>query len=70
MVQYLLRAEDLHHENPWAASEQRWHVARVGAVFAICTRLLEPATSVRPKTPTTFPRLTDARRAGSGHSTS
>jgi hypothetical protein len=48
MVQYLLCAEDLRHGNAWAEWERRWHVARVGAAFAICNRQLEPAMSVRP----------------------
>ncbi|WP_042371507.1 hypothetical protein [Streptacidiphilus neutrinimicus] len=48
MVRYLLRAEDLHADDAVIPCGQRWHVARVGAVFALCTRRLPPATSVRP----------------------
>ncbi|WP_042364068.1 hypothetical protein [Streptacidiphilus neutrinimicus] len=43
MVHYLLRAEPLSTRQPHS-----WHVARVGAPFALCTHRLGPATSVRP----------------------
>jgi hypothetical protein len=48
MVRYLLRADHLHREDPQAPSRRCWHVSRVGAAFALCTRQLQPATSVRP----------------------
>ncbi|WP_037599961.1 hypothetical protein [Streptacidiphilus rugosus] len=45
MPRYQLRAD---HVRPGEHEVPHWHVARVGAVFALCTRLLDPVTPVLP----------------------
>jgi hypothetical protein len=48
MGRYQLCVEDRRAENPWAAWDHCWHVIRVGAEFALCSKALKSATSVRP----------------------
>ncbi|WP_042416777.1 hypothetical protein [Streptacidiphilus anmyonensis] len=48
MAHYLLRAEALRRQHARGRQRHRWHVARAGALFAVCTHRLGPATSVRP----------------------
>jgi hypothetical protein len=48
VVRFQLRAEDMRRGTRGMAGRPCWHVARVGALFTLCGRALEPATSVRP----------------------
>ena len=45
MPHYQLRAE---HFRPGDRGAALWHVVRMGAAFALCTRLMDPVTPVKP----------------------